>query len=110
MQLKDKKVVFLGDSITEGVGVTSVENRYTDVFKAISECEIFVDGISGSRIAPQKDADMSIRQNKHFSSRVPDLPDDADYIVVFGGTNDFGHGNVPLGAFDDKTEDIQAEG
>ena len=105
MQLKDKKVVFLGDSITEGVGVTAVENRYTEVFKAISECEIFVDGIGGSRIAPQKDADMSIRQNKHFSSRVPDLPDDADYIVVFGGTNDFGHGNVPLGAFDDKTED-----
>lgn len=105
MQLKDKKVVFLGDSITEGVGVSELKYRYTDVFKEISDCEIFVDGISGSRIAPQKDGDMTVRQNQYFISRVPALPSNADFIVVFGGTNDFGHGNVPLGVFGDKTTD-----
>ncbi len=30
---------------------------------------------------------------------------DADIIVVFGGTNDFGHGDAPFGSFDDKTPD-----
>ena len=105
MELTNKKVVFLGDSITEGVGVTELKYRYTDVFKEICGCEIFVDGISGSRIAPQKDADMTVRQNQCFISRVPALPLNADYIVVFGGTNDFGHGNVPLGVFGDKTTD-----
>ena len=28
---------------------------------------------------------------------------DADLIVVFGGTNDFGHGDAPLGTMDDKS-------
>ena len=28
---------------------------------------------------------------------------EADAVVVFGGTNDFGHGDAPLGAFGDRT-------
>ena len=30
---------------------------------------------------------------------------DADLIVVFGGTNDFGHGDAPIGTFEDRTQD-----
>ena len=30
---------------------------------------------------------------------------DADMVVVFGGTNDYGHATIPLGTFDNK--DIQ---
>ena len=100
-----KKVVFLGDSITEGVGASDIEHRYPNVFQKLAGCEIFVDGISASRIAPQKDADRSLRENRYFISRVPDLPADADFVVVFGGTNDFGHGNIPFGDFEDRMAD-----
>ena len=30
---------------------------------------------------------------------------DADVVVVFGGTNDFGHGNAALGTLADRTND-----
>lgn len=30
MELSGKKIVFLGDSITEGVGVKNPENRFVD--------------------------------------------------------------------------------
>ena len=30
---------------------------------------------------------------------------DADLIVVFGGTNDYGHGDAPIGCFEDRTPD-----
>jgi len=33
------------------------------------------------------------------------MDDDADVVVVFGGTNDYGHGDAPLGCFDDRTPD-----
>ncbi len=105
MQVTGKKVAFLGDSITEGVGASDIEHRYPNVFQKLANCEIFVDGISASRIAPQKDADMSLRENRYFISRVPALPADADFVVVFGGTNDFGHGNIPFGEFEDRTTD-----
>lgn len=32
-----------------------------------------------------------------------ELDEDADIIGVFGGTNDFGHGDAPLGTFGDRT-------
>lgn len=105
MVLQRKKVAFLGDSITEGVGASDKAHRYTDVFQAITGCEIFVDGISGSRMALQHNEDMEIPHNKYFSSRVPALPSELDYIVVFGGTNDFGHGNAPFGTLTDQTVD-----
>ena len=33
------------------------------------------------------------------------MDDDADIVVVFGGTNDFGHGDAPIGTPDDRTPD-----
>ncbi len=38
MVLQGKKVAFLGDSITEGVGASDKAHRYTDVFQAITGC------------------------------------------------------------------------
>jgi GTPase SAR1 family protein len=40
-----------------------------------------------------------------ISSRVAEMDPDADLIVVFGGTNDFGHGDAPFGDFSDRTAD-----
>ena len=105
MEVQGKKVAFLGDSITAGVGASELCYSYPRVFEKLASCEVFVDGISGSRIAPQKDADMQDRANQHFIMRAPLLPKDADIIVVFGGTNDFGHGNAPFGEFADRETD-----
>ncbi len=105
MQLQGKKVAFLGDSITAGVGVSEPCYSYPRVFEKLASCEVFVDGISATRIAPQKDDGVEIHPNQHFIMRAPFLPADADIIVVFGGTNDFGHGNIPFGEFEDRTVD-----
>lgn len=100
MDLKNKKIVFLGDSITEGIGVEIPENRYVDRVAAQTGaiCKNF--GISGTRIAKQTVPSASKSWDKDFISRVPDLDDDADIIIVFGGTNDWGHGDAKLGNFE----------
>ena len=33
------------------------------------------------------------------------MDDDADIVIVFGGTNDYGHGDAPIGKFSDETQD-----
>lgn len=108
MLLKGKKVCFLGDSITEGYGTSDISKRYTDVFKEISGVkDIFVDGIGGTRIARQQkiNPDLLVWDTNEFTKRVDVLPDDADIVVVFGGTNDYGHGDAPFGENTDESED-----
>jgi len=43
------------------------------------------------------------RHDRDFCMRVDDMPEGADAVVVFGGTNDFGHGNAFIGSFSDRT-------
>ena len=105
MELCGKKVAFLGDSITEGVGVTEVAYSYPRVFEKLANCEVFVDGIAGSRIARQIGGNLQDRWLRHFGLRAPFLPEDSDIIVVFGGVNDFGFGNAPFGEFEDRTDE-----
>ncbi|MBO5006450.1 MAG: SGNH/GDSL hydrolase family protein [Clostridia bacterium] len=104
MELKGIKMAVLGDSITEGVGVADKENIY---YKRIArECgvrELYVDGISGSRIARQRVPSEKERHDRDFISRVNDIDEDSDLIVIFGGTNDFGHGDAPIGTPEDDT-------
>lgn len=106
MKLKGKKIIFLGDSITEGVGVSSVEKRYTDVFKRITEIGECVNyGISATRIARQQKVEIEYRDTNAFTERFEQMDDDADIVVVFGGTNDYGHGDAPFGNLNDRTID-----
>ena len=104
MELKGLKIVFLGDSITQGVGADKTENRYTDVFQRLSGAIVSNHGISGTRIARQTTPFNEIYDKNDFVKRVDELDPDADIVVVFGGTNDFGHGDAPIGTFDDKDE------
>ena len=104
MNFKNKKVLFLGDSITEGVGVSSKEKRYTDVFKALSGAEVYNYGISGTRIARQKSPSAQASFDYCFLDRVQTMEESADVVVVFGGTNDFGHGDASFGSFSDRDE------
>ena len=59
-------------------------------------------GIGGTRIAKQLGPTNNPAHDTGYCDRVQHMDPDADIIVVFGGTNDFGHGNAPLGSFDDR--------
>jgi len=110
MELKGKSIVFLGDSITEGVGASCIENRYSDVLVRIAELgENYNYGISGTRIArqlgsPERPKDDYVDVNS-FCERFDKMKDDVDIVFVFGGTNDYGHGDAPFGKFEDRTMD-----
>lgn len=105
MNLNGLKINFLGDSITEGSGTTGVERRFANRIAAqygtISRCY----GIGGTRIARQNKPSANPRCDLDFVSRVAEMDPDADLIVVFGGTNDFGHGDAAFGDFADRTVD-----
>lgn len=104
MELKGKKIAFLGDSITEGHGASKVENRYTDLFQRLSGAEVTNYGIGGTRIARQtKKTEDNPVFDKDFCMRALEMSDGFDIVGVFGGTNDFGHGDAPLGIFSDRT-------
>ena len=102
MELKGKRIAFLGDSITAGVGAGAIENRFTDVFAKMTDSVALNYGVSGTRIARQKMADDPFYED--FNRRVPIMDENADVVVVFGGTNDYGHGDAPLGNMGDDTE------
>ena len=105
MELKGKSIVFLGDSITAGVGASCIENRYSDVLVRIAELgENYNYGISGTRIARQFDRNEYHDVNS-FCERFDKMKDDVDIVFVFGGTNDYGHGDAPFGNFEDRTMD-----
>lgn len=110
MKLDGLKINFLGDSITEGVGVSSPDSIYHALLKkeaGLKEARNY--GISATRFALQKGTSYRPKNEsediKSFSERFEQMDDDADVVVVFGGTNDFGHGDAPLGSFEDRTPD-----
>lgn len=106
MDLKGKKINFLGDSITEGHGTSSADKIFWNVLGEATGATVRGYGIGGTRIARQLNpADPNARENGYFRSRAEGMDTDADIVVVFGGTNDWGHGDAPLGTFDDRTDD-----
>ena len=110
MELKGLKINFLGDSITEGVGASSAETVYHAVLaKEVGLAEARNYGISGTRLALQKGSESRPKNDyvdvNSFSERFDKMSDDADAVVVFGGTNDYGHGDAPIGNFGDRTPD-----
>lgn len=105
MELAGKKINFLGDSITEGCGTSAPEKIFLNVLKkrcALAEARNY--GIGGTRIADYIGEDPG-QWGPSFAARFSEMADDADAVVVFGGTNDFGHGNAPLGKFGDTAPD-----
>lgn len=108
MNLVRKKVWFIGDSITEGVGASCEETRFTEIFRQNAQlAEIKNYGISGTRIARQQivDPESENIDRNSFCERFDKMDCGADIVVVFGGTNDFGHGDAPFGTFRDRTMD-----
>lgn len=102
MQITNEKVAFLGDSITVGHAAYPVnEYCYVSLFKkAYPEAKFYNYGHSGSCIGRTHDC-QDEKWNQDFIMRAQDMPDELDMIVVYGGTNDFGHGHEPLGELGD---------
>lgn len=105
MELKNKKIAFLGDSITEGCVASSLENSFWGLVARDTGAISYGYGIGGTRIAPQHTPSAEPAYDRYYASRVDDMIPDADIVVVFGGTNDFGHGDAALGTPDDREED-----
>lgn len=106
MDISNKKVHFLGDSITEGCGASAYQNCYVARFQsAYPDAEITNYGIGGTRLAKQTKPSAETRWDLDFNMRADEMSEKADLVVVFGGTNDYGHGDAPFGAWGDKTAD-----
>lgn len=103
MELDGKIIDFLGDSITEGVGVSDiVNNRFDNVL--LRECnlkKVNNYGVGGTRIAHQTFPSSKPRHDLEFCGRAFDMDPSADIIVVYGGVNDYFHGDASFGTYDD---------
>lgn len=101
---ENKVICFLGDSITEGVGASVPEKKYVEVFRQMTGYEVRNYGVSGTRYARQKELSSPAGYDYDFQLRADMLiamERQADYVFVFGGTNDFGHGDARLGELND---------
>lgn len=102
--LYNKKVAFLGDSITVGVfwdgsGFDITDKPYHYWLKKHLQLHTSYNyGVSSSAIS-----DSSTSSAVPFTDRYSAMNDDAEFIVVFGGTNDFGF-NTPIGTIADTTD------
>lgn len=104
MELKGKKINFLGDSITEGCGTSDISKGFVALIgreEGLAAARNY--GIGGTRIARQTYPSENPVWDQDFSSRVEAMDPDADVVVVFGGTNDYGHGDAPIGRMEDRT-------
>lgn len=132
MILEGKKINFLGDSISFGFGLLDLPELPEDFDPAAmapednpllgidpdslegsfvnnlrDECKLAAArnyGVCGSRIARQHDDGRFDMFPDTFCDRAARMDPDADIVVVFGGTNDYGHGNAPFGSFDDRDD------
>ncbi len=106
MKLEGKKMNFLGDSITQAHGVETADEAYWALLKnscKLAEARCY--GLGGTRIARQSEQGSKWGMehwNLDFCQRFVEMDDDADVVVVFGGTNDYGHGDAPMGNMSDR--------
>ena len=104
MNCKGKKLNVLGDSITAGVFTSGEKHTFCSLLKERLEfAEVRNYGSPGSPIAAHIREDGTWSEGGSFYQRALKMDLDADVVMVFGGTNDFGQGDVPLGSFEDRT-------
>lgn len=108
MELKGKKVAFLGDSITEAAKLPDKENnRYDNILKR--ECgfaRVYNHGLGGTRIAHQfKPTTVCPKNDLNFCARAHFIEDDAELIIIWGGINDYLFGDAPFGEVGDRTHE-----
>ena len=104
MELKDITINFLGDSITEGHGTTAQNKVFHQIIKEKYNMKhAYNYGVGGTRIARQiVPSKGNTKWDLNFELRSEIMDKSADAIVVFGGTNDYGHGDAPFGTLDSE--------
>lgn len=103
MKLEGKIINFLGDSITEGVGVIDKDNNRFDniLFHECKLKKVNNYGVGGTRIAHQTFPSDKPRHDLEFCGRAFDMDPNADIVIVYGGVNDYFHGDAPFGTYED---------
>ena len=99
--LKKKKIACLGDSITEGAKANGWQwHRYIDKYFNANAVETTIVnlGVGGTSVCTSSYVSASLQP---FVNRLNTIPTDADVIVIFGGTNDWGN-NATLGTISDS--------
>ena len=82
---RGKRVAFIGDSITEGVGSDRAYHEYLAEWLGIEALNY---GVNGAQ------TDYMLELARRLRAEHPDV----DAVFLLGGTNDFNHG-LPLGEF-----------
>lgn len=102
MVLEGKKIAFLSDSITKGIYLANLSDSYMEQLRRAVNWGAFVNhSVPGSRIGEYIGPDPK-RIKGSFLERYPQMPDGMDIVVIFGGSNDFGIGNAPMGTPADR--------
>ena len=105
MDLTGKRILFLGDSVTAGSSATSDDKIFHSILRRETGIkEVINAGAGGTRIARQTKPSEEKIYDEDFNLRYDAADKSCDVIFIFGGTNDFGHGDAPAGNADDKTE------
>ncbi len=99
------QINFLGDSITAGAGAGVPEEMYTYLVCKHFGAQENNFGVGGTRIAKKRVPSKNVTEDETFLERAKGMPSDVDFTFVFGGTNDYGHGDAPLGQLGDQTND-----
>ncbi len=92
---------FLGDSITEGAWIEKKEDIYYNIVGRKLDVTALGYGIGGTRIAPFDNTKGVDNYPWYFETRVKDIDPKSDFVFVFGGTNDYGHGNALMGSYNE---------
>ncbi len=102
MELKGLTINFLGDSITQGVGLSENGKTFHQIIKEKYDLKhAYNYGVAGTRIARQIVASKEFTTyDLCFELRAETMERSADAVVVMGGTNDFAHGDAPFGTYD----------
>ncbi len=105
MKLENTVINFLGDSITQGYGA-SAGARFSDLIEKRCHLKRANNyGLCGTRFAKQTAPSSEAYYDYDFCQRCLEMDPEADIIFVFGGCNDFFHGDAPFGTPDDRTPD-----
>ncbi len=97
MELKNKKIACLGDSITAGNAEDENQN-YVYHLQQASGAEVLNFGVAATRIATRLIPHEIESWNDSFLLRAERMTDQYDVILIFGGTNDYARANpTPLG-------------
>lgn len=105
MRTKGIKINVLGDSITE-CAYLEKEQSFCSLLSSLASCDVRNYGVGGTCIAPSHVLNKEFPSyDEDFLKRFGLMNHDADVLFVFGGTNDYGHGDAPFGSFFDVTSE-----